>query len=164
MKTGKINSITTWFRYKPSSQFQAQLSRPWISVWNLRVQKAKCIMGGQQGKQKFFTQRVVRPCHRLPEKLWMHHPWRWSKPRMMSQAAWSSGGQPCPWQGVETIFKIPSNLSYSMILWAVLQKTSRLLYWTRTGTWHMLGSYRFGANKDEYNCFRAKFSCVFELV
>jgi len=93
MKTGKINSITTWFRYKPSSQFQAQLSRPWISVWNLRVQKAKCIMGGQQGKQKFFTQRVVRPCHRLPEKLWMHHPWRWSKPRMMSQAAWSSGSQ-----------------------------------------------------------------------
>ena len=42
---------------------------------------------------------------------------------MGSQATWSSGWQPCQWQGIwnNVIFKVPSNLSHcdSTILWNV---------------------------------------------
>ena len=36
-----------------------------------------------------------------PENLWMAHPWKCSRPGWMGLwATWSSGGCPCPWQGV----------------------------------------------------------------
>jgi len=31
-------------------------------------------------KRKFFIQRVVKPWHRCPEKLWMSHSWRHLRP------------------------------------------------------------------------------------
>ena len=34
-------------------------------------------------RQKFFAQRVVRPWHSCPEKLWMPHSWRHSRPGWM---------------------------------------------------------------------------------
>lgn len=46
-----------------------------------------------------------------------------SKPgRMGLWATWSNGGHPCSWQGVwnQMIFKVPSNLRLSMILWFVI--------------------------------------------
>jgi len=33
--------------------------------------------------KKFYTMRVVRPWHSCPEKLWVPHPWRHSRPGWM---------------------------------------------------------------------------------
>jgi len=50
--------------------------------------------------EKFFTERVVRPWHSCPEKLWVPHPWRHSRPAWMGPWAAGSGGwQPCTQQG-----------------------------------------------------------------
>ena len=34
-------------------------------------------------RKKFFSLRVMRHWHRLPEKLWMSHPWKCSRPGWM---------------------------------------------------------------------------------
>ena len=34
-------------------------------------------------RKNFFTQRVVRHWHSCPEKLWVPHPWRCSRPGWM---------------------------------------------------------------------------------
>jgi len=52
-------------------------------------------------KKKLFTMEAVRPWHSCPEKLWVPHPWRHSRPGWMGPwAARAAGGQPYPWQGV----------------------------------------------------------------
>ena len=68
---------------------------------------------------KFFTVRVVRS----PERLWMPHPWRCSRPGWMGPwAAWAGmkcgGWWPCLWQGGWSfmILGVSSNLGHSMIL------------------------------------------------
>ena len=38
---------------------------------------------GLDVRRKFFIQRVERPWHCCPEKLWVPHPWRCSRPRWM---------------------------------------------------------------------------------
>jgi len=57
-----------------------------------------------------------------PEKLWIFHPWKCSRPGWMGPwEAWSSikseGWWPCMWQGGWTfmILEVPSNPSHSMI-------------------------------------------------
>ena len=55
-----------------------------------------------------------------PEKLWMSHPWKCSRPGWMGPwAAWSSGRCPCPWQGNwnKMLFKVSSSPNHSKILW-----------------------------------------------
>jgi len=59
-----------------------------------------------------------------PERLWMLHPWRCSRPGWMRPwATWSStrsgGWWPCLWQGDWNLLILgdPSNQSHSMILW-----------------------------------------------
>jgi len=37
--------------------------------------------------KKFFTQRAVRQWHSCPEKLWVPHPWRHSRPGWMGPGA-----------------------------------------------------------------------------
>ena len=71
----------------------------------------------------FFTMIVVRCWHRLPERLWMPHPWRCSRPGWMGPwAVWSSikcgGWWPCLWHKGQNlmILWVPSNPSHSMIL------------------------------------------------
>ena len=50
--------------------------------------------------RKLFTQRVVRPWHSCPEKLWCPIP-ECSRPSWMGPwAASAGGGQPCPWHRV----------------------------------------------------------------
>ena len=73
---------------------------------------------------KFFTMRVVRCWNSCPERLWMPHPWRCSRPGWMGPwAAWSSirceSWQPCTQQRVWSlmILEVPSNPSHSKILW-----------------------------------------------
>ena len=58
-----------------------------------------------------------------PERLWMPHSWRCSRPGWMGPwAAWSSikcgGWRPCLWQGGWSfvILEVPSNLGHSVIL------------------------------------------------
>ena len=52
-----------------------------------------------------------------PERLWMPHPHRHSRPGWMwLWAAWSSGWWPCTWQGVETRWSLRS-FSTQAILW-----------------------------------------------
>ena len=52
------------------------------------------------------------------ERSWMAHLWRHSRPGWMGhQAAWSSGRQLCPWQGLGPWSSmVPSNLSHNMTL------------------------------------------------
>ena len=59
-----------------------------------------------------------------PERLWMPHPWRCSRPAWMGAwAAWSSikwgGWWPCLWWGSWRfmILEVPSNPGHSVILW-----------------------------------------------
>ena len=61
-----------------------------------------------------------------PDRLWMHHPWRCSRPGWMGPwAAWSSikgvCWWPCLWQGVGDswfmILEVPSYPGHSVILW-----------------------------------------------
>ena len=52
---------------------------------------------------KLFTQRLVRCWHSCPERLWMPHPWRCSRPSWMGPWATlsstkSGGFWPCLWQ------------------------------------------------------------------
>jgi len=50
--------------------------------------------------KKLFTQRVVRPWHHCPEKLWVLHPWKHSRPGWMGpSAAWAGGGAALPTAG-----------------------------------------------------------------
>ena len=74
-------------------------------------------------KRKFFTIRVVRCWNSCPERLWMPHPWRCSRPGWMGPwAAWSSikcgGWWPCLWQGGWSfmILEVPSSPGHSVIL------------------------------------------------
>jgi len=47
--------------------------------------------------------------HSCPEKLWMPHSWRHSRPGWMGPwAAWAGRWQPCPWQGVGTEWSLRS--------------------------------------------------------
>ena len=71
---------------------------------------------------KFFSMRVVRCWNSCPEKLWLPHPWRCSRPGWMGPwAAWSSikqeGWWPCLWQGGWSfmILEVPSNPGHSVI-------------------------------------------------
>ena len=70
-----------------------------------------------------------------PDRLWMHHPWRCSRPGWMGPwAAWSSikcgGWQPCLWQGSWSlmILRVPSNPSHSVILWIWSDFQGQLYY------------------------------------
>ena len=72
---------------------------------------------------KFFTRRMVRCWNSCPERLWMPHPWRHSRPGWMGPwAAWSGikcgGWWPCLWQGGWSfmILEVPSKLGHSVIL------------------------------------------------
>ena len=63
-----------------------------------------------------------------PERLWMPRPWRCSRPGWMgASAAWSSikwgGWWSCLWWGGWSLMnlEVPSNPSYSMILWKFTQ-------------------------------------------
>ena len=70
--------------------------------------------------RKLFTLGMVRHRHCCPEKLWMLHPWRCSRPGwMVLWATWSGGWQPCPQQEGWNFmgFTAPSNPSHSMTLW-----------------------------------------------
>jgi len=50
----------------------------------------------------FFPQTVVRHWHSCPEKLWVPHPWRHSRPGWMRPwAAELGGGSPARGRGVE---------------------------------------------------------------
>ena len=75
---------------------------------------------GIKGKSQREWQGAGTGC---PERLWMPHPWRCSRPGWMGPwAAWSSiryeGWWPCLWQGGWSlmILQVPSNPSHSMIL------------------------------------------------
>jgi len=70
-----------------------------------------------------------------PERLWMNHPWRCSRPGWKRPcAAWSSikcgGWWPCLWRGVWsfTILEVPSNPSHTMILWFTSADVTVILY------------------------------------
>jgi len=70
-------------------------------------------------RKKLFTLRMLRHRRGCPEKLWLPHPWKCSRPGWMGLGAtWSSGRCPCLWQGgwSRMIFKVPSNPNHSMIL------------------------------------------------
>ena len=71
---------------------------------------------------KFFTMRMVRCWNSCPERLWMPHPWRCSRPGWMEPwAAWAGisygDGWPCLWWEVWSfvILEVPSNLGHSVI-------------------------------------------------
>ena len=88
---------------------------------------------------KFFTERAVKCWHSCPDRLWMLHPWRCSRPGWMGPwAAWSSikcgDWWPCLWQGDWNfmILGIPSNPSHSMILWSIFLRTTLRI---SEGTW-----------------------------
>jgi len=52
-------------------------------------------------RRKLFTQRAVRPWHCCPEKLWVPHPWRCSRPGWMGPwAAWAGGWQSAYGSGI----------------------------------------------------------------
>ena len=70
---------------------------------------------------KLFTQRLVRCWHSCPERLWMPHPWRCSRPSWMGPWATlsstkSGGFWPCLWQEDWNlvILEVPSNPSHSV--------------------------------------------------
>jgi len=69
-------------------------------------------------RKTFFTQRMVRQWHSCPEKLWVPHPWR-----CQGQVGWGpgqpqlEGDSPAHTRGWNRVgFKVPSNLSHSIIL------------------------------------------------
>ena len=65
-------------------------------------------------KLQFFTQRAVRPWHSCPEKLWCPIP-----AGTKGQVEWGpelvEAALPAVWGWCSMIFKVPSNLSHSMI-------------------------------------------------
>ena len=69
---------------------------------------------------KFFTTMVMRCWNNCPERLWMPHPWRCSRPGWMGPwAAWygigHGGWQPClqQWGWSLMILVVPSNMGRS---------------------------------------------------
>ena len=63
-----------------------------------------------------------------PEKLWMLHPWKCSRPGWVgSWATWSGGWQACPWQGAGTGWYLRS-LPTKAILWSVYFSVIDLCY------------------------------------
>lgn len=50
--------------------------------------------------KKFFPQKAVRHWNSCPEKQWIPHPWKCSRPDGIGlKAIWSSSKYPCPCQG-----------------------------------------------------------------